>query len=228
MRKEDNSGNPQRRRNRLYWLKTSREKKSRLLPASTNPRPNTTEQPKAGNYAGIRKSPPDSRFVLQSHWRQSELNNNDCGQAGGVRVASRCSEADVVNLWPESQLRERREAHAAAEAPCELIAGTAATAKRHAGATHQSLREGRYLAWVTQGKARPEKASVSIQRYASRRSMVSAEIADQSEPFVGEVGDGAAAAVLIDSPRTAKAEVGVANGSVYGLGARRNSEEKEP
>ena len=156
------------------------------------------------------------------------MNNDTSRNAGAVGVAAGCIETDVVNLRPEGQMRNNWKVHAAAEAPCELIAGTAATAKRHAGATHQSLREGRYLAWVTQGKARPEKVSVSIQRYASRRSMVSAEIADQSEPFVGEVGDGAAAAVLIDSPRTAKAEVGVANGSVYGLGARRNSEEKEP
>src|SRR5262249_47173782 len=139
MRKEDNSGNPKRRRTRLYWLKTPREKKSRLLPASTNPRPNTTEQPKAGNYAGIRKSPPDSRFVLQSHWRQSEVNDNTCGHAGAVSVASRCIEADVVNLWPESQMREKRGVPAAAEAPCEFIARTPATAQRHPGGTHPSF-----------------------------------------------------------------------------------------
>ena len=58
--------------------------------------------------------------------------------------------------------------------------------------------------------------------------MVAADIADETEPTVGIIGDRAADAILVDSTRTTQTEVGIADGNVDGLRARRNREEQKP
>src|SRR5579859_192159 len=127
--------------------------------------------------------------------------------AGAVGMAAGSVEADVVNLWPEGKMREKREVHAAAEAPGELVAGTAGTAEREPRASDQGLRKRSQLAWVMQGKTRPEQVCVSVERDAAGRGVVAAKVADQAQPFVGEVGDGAAGPVLVDSTGASEAEV---------------------
>ena len=54
------------------------------------------------------------------------------------------------------------------------------------------------------------------------------EVADDTEPPVGVIGDRAADAVLVDVPGTTQAEIGIPDGGVDGLGARRKGEEEQP
>jgi len=58
--------------------------------------------------------------------------------------------------------------------------------------------------------------------------VVAAEAADDTEPAVGVIGDRAADAVLIDAPGTTQVKIGVTDGGVDGLGARRKGEEEQP
>src|SRR5579859_5691324 len=124
-------------------------------------------------------------------------------------------------------MREKREVHSTAEAPGKLVAGTAATAESEPRSPDQGLRKWSHLAWVMQGKTRSEQVGVRVQRDAAGRGVVAAKVADQAQPFVWEVGDRAAGSVLVYAAGASKAEVRVSDGSVDGLSARRNGEEKE-
>jgi len=83
---------------------------------------------------------------------------------------------------------------------------------------------GLILEGVAQSQTRAEEIGVGIQGNTKGGGMVAAEIADDAEPAVGIISDGAADAVLIDAAGTSKAEVGVADRSVDGLGARGDGE----
>lgn len=56
------------------------------------------------------------------------MDDNTGRDAGAIGLASRRVEADVVNLRPESQMRQDGEVHAATEAPGELAVGAASAA----------------------------------------------------------------------------------------------------
>ena len=151
--------------------------------------------------------------------------DDDAGRdARAVGVAAGRVEADIVNLGPEGQVRENRKIHAPAEAPGKLAVGPATAANRYARAADQGLCEGRQLARVTQGKSRAEQIRVRIHGNTGRGRVVATEIAHQTKPSVGVIGDRAADAILVESTGAAQAEIGVADGSVDGLGARRNTD----
>ena len=149
------------------------------------------------------------------------------GDSGAVGMAAWRVEADVINLGTEGEVWKETPIHAAAEAVSELVAGAAAAANGDAGASDEALHKGRDMGGVVQRNARAEKIGVGVDRNAGRRTMIAADIRDYAEPAIGVIRNGAADAVLVESAGAAKAEIGIADARVNGLGARRNGEEEE-
>src|SRR6266699_2043018 len=73
-----------------------------------------------------------------------------------------------------------------------------------------------------------EEIGVGVEGNAAGRGVVAAEVADDTEPPVRIIGDRATNAVLVDAPESTQAEIGVADGGVDGLGARRKGKEEQP
>jgi hypothetical protein len=138
------------------------------------------------------------------------------------------AQADVVQLRTQSEVRKKTVIHAAAEAIGKLVGGAAAGTGGQTRPAEQELRKGSEFGGAAQRHAWAEEIGVCVEGNAARRGVVAAEVADDTEPAVGVIGDRAADAVLVDAPRTTQAEIGVADGGVDGLGARRKGEEKQP
>ena len=138
------------------------------------------------------------------------------------------AQADVVQLGAQSEVRKKTDIHAAAETIGELVGRAAAGSGGQTRPANQELRKGIEFGGVAQRHAGAEEIGVGVEGNAAGRGVVAAEVADDTEPPVGVIGDGAANAVLVDAPGTTQAEIGVADGGVDGLGARRKGEEEQP
>ena len=137
------------------------------------------------------------------------------------------AQADVVQLGAQSEVRKKTDIHAAAETIGESV-GRAAAGSGQARPANQELRKGIEFGGVAQRRAGAEEIGVGVEGNAAGRGVVAAEVADDTEPPVRIIGDRAANAVLVDAPESTQAEIGVADGGVDGLGARRKGKEEQP
>jgi hypothetical protein len=150
-----------------------------------------------------------------------EVDDETGGDAGAIGVTAGSVQADVVELGAEGQVRKDAEIHAATDAIGKLVRRTPG---RDARAAKEGLHEGVDLGGVVEGQTRPEEIGVGVKRSAAWGSMVAAKVADDAKPIMDIVGNRAADTVLIEAPGATETEVGVAEGGIYGLGARRDSE----
>ncbi len=119
--------------------------------------------------------------------------------AGAVGMAARRVEADIINLGAKGQVWKKRKIHAATEAIGELVAGTAATTNGDAGASQKALHKGRKMGRIAQRNPRTEEVRVRVHGNTGRRSVVAANIRNQTKPPVGVIGHRAADSVLVES-----------------------------
>lgn len=160
----------------------------------------------------------------------SEMDDCADGNASVIGGAARVEvvKADIVDLWPQRQVRKNGEIHAAANAIREAVGRAAAASHGHVPVTRKELNKRRDIRWVVHDDARAEEEGVGVKRNAAGGSVVAAEIADNSQKWDGFVGDRAADAVLAKVGAAAEVEVGVADGGVKGrLSARRQGENEQ-
>ncbi len=174
---------------------------------------------RAANCGGPPSELRDLRCLL-------EVDDETGGDARAIGVRAGGVEADIVHLGAQGQMWKQADVYAATKTIGELVVGAAARSNRDARAAKKDLPKWIELGRVTQSQARPEEVCVGVQGNPARGSMVTAEIANDAEPVPAfeVISDGATDAVLIDTARTAQAEVGVTERSVDGLGARGYSE----
>lgn len=136
-------------------------------------------------------------------------------------------QADVIELRAQSQVRQNTDINAAANAIGEVGRGTAGSSEAcgQMPSTCKKLNKGSEIRWVVHDDARAEEKRVRVEGNAAGGGVVAAEITDDTQVGDGFVGDGTADTVLIEVCAAAEVEVGVADGSVGGLCARRNGED---
>src|SRR5689334_12309074 len=148
----------------------------------------------------------------------------DTSAVGGVPGLA---EANIIDLGPQRKRGEEAEVDAAANAKGEGVrgGGGAGEAGGNVRATDQALNKGVDLGGITGRDARPKHVGKGVQRDASGRGVVAAEVADDAKEAVGVIGQGAAYTVLIDVSAAADVKIGIANGSVNFLSSRWDGEE---
>jgi hypothetical protein len=105
------------------------------------------------------------------------------------------AQADVVQLRAQSEVRKKADIHAAAEAIGKLVGRAAAVGQTRPA--KQELRKRTEFGGIAQGNAWAEEIGVGVEGNAAGRRVVAAEVADDTEPLVGVIGESAADAVLV-------------------------------
>ena len=150
-----------------------------------------------------------------------EVDDEAGGEAGAIGLAAGGIQVDVVQLGTEGQVRKDAKVHTAADAIGKLVGRTP---RRDARAAKEGLHEGMDLCGIAHGEARAEEIGVGIKRNAAWGGVVAANVSHNTKPMVEVIGNRAADTVLIEATGATEAEVGVAEGGIHGLGARRESE----
>jgi hypothetical protein len=167
-------------------------------------------------------------FIAFSLAAASKMDDEAEREARTIGGLAGVAQPDVVQLGAQGEVRKKTDIHAAAEAIGKLVGRAAAGTGGQTRPAKQELRKGSVFGGIAQRDAGAEEIGVGVEGNASGRSVVAAEVADDAEPAVGVIGERAADAVLVDAPGTTQAEIGVADGGVDGLGARRKGEEEQP
>src|SRR5439155_20694104 len=150
-------------------------------------------------------------------------------EARAIGGLARDTQANVVQLRAQCEVRKETDIHAATEAIGKLVRRAAAGTSGQTRPTQQELRKGSVFGGAAQGRAGAEEIGVRVEGNASGRGVVTAKVADDTEPVAGVIGNRAADAVLVDAPGTTQPEIGGADGGVKGgLGARRKGVEEQP
>jgi hypothetical protein len=150
------------------------------------------------------------------------------GHAGAIGRKAGIVQADVVELGAQRQVWKKTNIHAAAEAISKLVGRSATGTGGQTGAAKQRLPEGSQFGGVAERQPGAEEIGVGVEGNATRRGVVDAKVADETEPAIGIVRDGAADTVLVEAAGATQAEIGIPDGGVDGLGRRANGEAEQP
>ena len=142
------------------------------------------------------------------------------GDAGAIERCAGAAQAHIVHLRPQSEVREKTDVYAPADAEGELVRGGNTAARAEARATNQSLGKRIEIGRIVQSKPRTEKISVGVEGNTAGRSVIGAEITDDAQKVVRIKSDRAADAVLVEAAGIAQAEIGITDRNVGGLRAR--------